>query len=93
MFSPGDQIIDHSMARALQMDASRGHPLLVWIVMWDDPLYPDCYIARLATAAPSPYVLIGRSLAEVQEQLPPGLRRRARQAVDPPQVVEVWFAA
>jgi hypothetical protein len=90
MFRLADQIIDSHMARALQMDASRGHPVLAWIVMWDDPIYPDRYIARLTTAAPLPYVLIGNSLAEVQEQLPPGLCWRARQRVDPPEVIEVW---
>ena len=57
--------------------------------MTHDPIYADRYIARLATTSPLPYVLIGHSLVEIQEQLPPGLRWRGRQAVDPPEVIEV----
>jgi hypothetical protein len=64
-----DQIIDALMARAIQADAVRAHPLVGWIVMRDQPDYPDEMIARLVTDAPTPYVLRGHTLAEVQAQL------------------------
>lgn len=86
-----DQIIDTVMARSLHADACRYHSLVGWIVAWDDPHYPDRFIARLVTDRPAPYVLIADRLAEIQEQLPPGLVRSERQPADPPEVVEVWF--
>jgi hypothetical protein len=52
---------------------------------------PDEMIARLVTDAPTPYVLRGHTLAEVQAPLPPGLDRTERQPSDPPEVVEIWF--
>jgi hypothetical protein len=55
------------------------------------PDYPDEMMARLATDAPTPYVLRGRTLAEVQAQLPPGLERTERQPSYPPEVMEIWF--
>jgi len=33
------------------------------------------------------------ALADVQEQLPPGLVRSERQPINPPEVVEMWFPA
>jgi hypothetical protein len=87
-----DQIVDAVMARALHADACRGHPLTGWVVMRDPPEYPDKFTARLVSGTASPYVLVAHALAEVQEQLPPGLVRSERQPVDPPEVVEVWFA-
>jgi len=41
---------------------------------------------------PSPYLLLADSLAGIQEQLPAGLTRSERMPVDPPEVVEIWFA-
>ena len=87
-----DQVIDATMARALHADACRDHALVAWVVMWDEPAYPDRFIARLVTQSPLPYLLTGDTLAAVQEQLPPGLVRIERQPVHPPEVVEVWFA-
>jgi hypothetical protein len=86
-----DQIIDAVMARAIHADAVRSHPLVGWIVMRDQPNYPDEMIARLVTDAPTPYILLGHTLAEVQVQLPPDLQRSERQPSDPPEVVEVWL--
>jgi hypothetical protein len=60
--------------------------------MQDAPEYPDKVIARLVTDRPSPYVLTGDSLAEVQAQLPPRLVWTERLPVDPPGVVEVWLS-
>jgi hypothetical protein len=85
------QIIDPMMARSLQDDAARTHPLFAWIVMQDLPEYPGALVARLVTDTPTPYVLIAQSLSEIQASLPPGLARSERQPVDPPEVVEVWF--
>ena len=89
-----DQIIDAAMARSLQADACRDHALVAWVVLWDLPAYPERYAARLATndPAPSPYLLLADTLAGVQVQLPPGLIWSERRPVDPPEVVEIWFA-
>jgi hypothetical protein len=35
----------------------------------------------------------GHTLAEIHAKLPLPLARKARQPVDPPEVVEIWFAA
>jgi hypothetical protein len=56
--------------------------------MQDAPEYPDKFIARLVTDAPSPYLLIADTLAEIHGQLPPHLVRKERQSVDPPEVME-----
>jgi hypothetical protein len=88
-----DQIIDAVMARSIQVDAAKAHALFAWIVQHDPPEYPDKYIARLATAHPTIYVLVADTLAELQAMLPPRLIRSERQRVDPPEVVEIWFSA
>jgi hypothetical protein len=86
-----DQIIDAVMAQGIQADAVRLHPLVGWVVMRDQPDYPDEMIARLVTDIPKPYILLGHTLAEIRAQLPPGgLQRSERQPSDPPGVVEVW---
>jgi hypothetical protein len=87
------QIIDAVMARAIQADAARAHPLFAWIVMRDLPEYPGALVARLVTDAPTVYILLGHTLAEIHAQLPPGLERSDRQPADPAEVVEVWFPA
>jgi hypothetical protein len=81
------QIIDVAMARSLQADAARDHPLFAWIIMQDLPEYPGAFLARLVTDAPTPYILLGHTLAEVQASLV----HSGRQPSDPPEVVEVWF--
>ena len=86
------QIIDAEMALALHRDARRDHALVGWVVWRDHPAHPGRFIAQLATGAPLPYVLVGDTLAEVQEQLPPGLTRYERAPADPPEVVELWVA-
>jgi hypothetical protein len=85
------QIIDRVMARAVQADIARRHPLFAWVIMHDLPDYPGAFLARLIADAPTAYVLIGHTLAEVQAQLPPGLERSERQPADPEVVLEVWF--
>jgi hypothetical protein len=87
------QIIDAVMARAIQADAARAHPLFAWIIMRDLPEYPAAFVARLVTNAPTPYILIGHTLAVIHAQLPHGLECSDRQPSDPPVVVEVWFPA
>ena len=86
-----DQIIDAMMARALQADAIRTHPLMAWIVMHDDTTSPAVFVARLVTDAATPYVLVADTLAGLHDQLPPGLTRTDRQPADSPAIVEVWF--
>jgi hypothetical protein len=49
-------------------------------------------ITRLVTDVPTPYILLGHTLAEIRAQLPPGgLQRSERQRSDPPGLVEVWL--
>jgi hypothetical protein len=88
-----DQVIDATMARALHTDACRDHAVVGWVVMRDPPEYPDKVTARLVTGTPTPYVLVADTLAEIHAQLPPRLARAGRQPADPPEVVEIWFAA
>ncbi len=66
--------------------------MMGWIVMRDQPDYPDEFVARLISGTPTPYVLLADSLDGLQAQLPVGLIRSERQPVDPPEVVEIWFA-
>jgi hypothetical protein len=87
------QIIDAVMARAIQADTARTHPLFAWIVMRDVPKYPGAFVARLVADVPTAYALPGHTLAELRAQLPPGLERVERQPADPSEVVEVWFPA
>lgn len=87
-----DQIIDATTARALQVDANRRYVQSAWIIHHDAPAHPGKYVARFATDHPTIYVVVADTLAEVQAALPSGLERSARQAADPPDVVEVWFS-
>jgi hypothetical protein len=84
------QIIDAVMARSLQEDVARSHPVFAWIIMQDLPEYPGALMARLVTDTPTPYILLGHTLAEIHASLPTGLVRSERQPSDPPEVVEVW---
>ena len=81
------------MARTIQTDAARMHPLFAWIVMRHLPEYPTAFVARLTTNAPRPYILVGNTLAEIHAQLPRGLERSDCQPSDPPVVMEAWFPA
>ena len=85
------QIIDTVMAHAIQAEVVRTHPLFAWIIMRDVPEYPGSLVARLVVDAPTPYILLGHTLAEVEAQLPPALERFERQPSDPPEVVEIWL--
>jgi hypothetical protein len=85
------QIIDGVMARAIQADAARLHPLFAWIIVRNPPGFPGALMARLVADAPTPYILLGHTLAEVQAQMPPGLTRTERQTSYPPEVVGIWF--
>jgi hypothetical protein len=79
------------MARAIQADTARVHPLFAWIIMRNPREFPGAFVARLVADAPTPYILLGHTLAEVQAQLPLGLTRTERQPSYPPEVVEIWF--
>jgi hypothetical protein len=85
-----DQIIDAVMARSIQTDAARTHPLLAWLIIRDEE-YPGQFAARLVTDAATPYILLAETLGELHARLPPGLERSDRQPADPPDVVEIWF--
>jgi hypothetical protein len=58
--SAQDQIIDAVMALALQADAIRTHPLMAWIVMHDEAIWPGAFVARLVTDAATPLRVAGR---------------------------------
>ena len=60
--------------------------------MRDQAGYPDEFVARLINDAPTAYVLVADSLPGLQAQLPTGLMQSDRQPMDPPEVVEMWFA-
>jgi hypothetical protein len=93
---PGHQLIDADWTHSLHAVACRNHAAVAWVVMWDLPAYPERYAARLATSgrvpSPSPYLLLADTLGGIREMLPPGLVRSERMPVDPPEVVEIWFA-
>jgi hypothetical protein len=89
---PGqDQIIGAVMARSIQADAARRHPLLAWVVTQDEGTYHGHFVGRLLTNAPTPYVLLADTLGELHAQLPSGVMWSDRQPADPPEVVEIWF--
>jgi hypothetical protein len=88
-----DQIIDAVMARGLHSDACRTHPLVGWLISRDPPEYPEKFVGRLVTGVPTTYVIVADVLADIHAALPPNLVRADRQPVDPPEVVEIWFAA
>ncbi len=87
-----NQVIDATTAQARHADACRDHPVVGWVVMRDQP-EPGRFIARLVTAVPTPYVLQADTLAGIHAQLPPSLVRSDRQPAEPPDLVEIWFAA
>jgi hypothetical protein len=86
-----DQIIDAEMARSIQTDVARAHPLLAWVVTRNEAAHPGQYVARLVTDAITPYVLLAHTLGELHAKLPPGLVRSDHLPSDPGIVVEVWF--
>jgi hypothetical protein len=52
-----DQIIDAVMARSIQADAVRTHPLAASVIVRDSVDYPGDLVARLVTDVLTPYVL------------------------------------
>ena len=88
-----DQIIDAVMARSIQADAVRTHPLAARVIVRDQIDCPGKLVARLVTDVLTPYVLPADTLAGLHAQLPPGLVRLERQPPDPPKIVETWVAA
>jgi hypothetical protein len=56
-----DQIIDAVMARSIQADLVRTHPLAVWVIARDKIDYP--LVARLVTRQADAYVLLAETLA------------------------------
>jgi hypothetical protein len=64
--------------------------LFARIIMHDLSEYPGALVARLVTDAPTAYIQLSHTLAELDAQLPAGLERASRQPGDPPEA-EVWF--
>jgi hypothetical protein len=88
-----DQIIDATMARSIQFDAARKHPLLAWVVTQDQNAYDGQFVARLATDAPTAYVLLAATLGDLHSKLPHGTQWSDRAPNAPSEVVEIWFLA
>jgi hypothetical protein len=61
MMASTDQVVDAVMARSIQEDAARTHPLLAWVVSQDKSHYPGKFVARLRTKTPTPYVLLANT--------------------------------
>ena len=88
-----DQIIDKDMARSLQDDTARAHGEVGWLISQDPPAHPGkALMTRLVSTMPTPYVLLADTLAELHAMLPADLEQFERQAIDPPDILEVWFA-
>ena len=49
-----DQIIDAVIARSIQTDAERTHPMLAWVIIRDEEFYPGQFMARLVTNTLTP---------------------------------------
>jgi hypothetical protein len=86
-----DQIIDTTMARSIQSDVARNHPLTAWVISQDQDAHGGQFVARLVAEEPTLYVMLADTLAELQARLPPALERVDRQSSYPPEVVEIWF--
>ena len=87
-----DQIIDAREARAIQAKAGNGLDLFGWTILKDQPDHPGKIVARLATSAPTIYVMLADTLDELHAALPTGLVRSPREPNDLPEVVEIWFS-
>jgi hypothetical protein len=74
-----DQIIDAVIARSIQTDAERTHPMLAWVIIRDEEFCPGQFMARLVTNTLTP---LADTLGELHAQLPPRLERSDRQPVD-----------
>lgn len=88
----GDRVIDAAAAQGLHAYACRAQMLVAWVVMKGQLDYPDEFVARLVTNAPTPYVLRADTLAGLQDQLPVDVKHANRRPADPLEVVEIWLA-
>jgi hypothetical protein len=79
------------MARSIQADMIRKHPLMAWVVTQDQDAHSGQFVARLVTNEPTVYVMLAGTLAELRDQLPPRLERTDRHSFHPREVVEIWF--
>lgn len=87
-----DQVVDADTARQLHAEAVSTRAMAAWIVMTGQIDYPGKLVARLATTAPTVYVLLADTLAGLRDALPRGLDYSERQPADPDGVLEVWFS-
>jgi hypothetical protein len=72
---PGQDQITTTMARSIQADAARQHPLLACVVTRDEGTYRGQFVARLLiNGGPTLYLLLAHTLRELHAQLPPGTR-------------------
>jgi hypothetical protein len=88
-----DRVIGATEARAIDVNLRHDNPLIGWVVSKEDHDHPGKMVARLVTGTSAPYTLVADTLAELRAQLPPDLEYSKSQPSDPPNVVEIWFAA
>ncbi len=88
-------VIEPQGADAAQIHYSHQNRLPMWTVYSKPTDHPKKVVARmfltLPATAPTNLALIGDSLSEVREALPPGLHRLERNPCDEPQIVETWL--
>lgn len=92
---PSDEI-DRAGAAQLQAASIKEGVLLLWCVTWGTEDYGEVFVARPQFPSATgvrvlPVHLVGKSLEDIREKLPPGLTCTRPQAGDDPVIVEVWL--
>jgi hypothetical protein len=82
-----DQIIDTSMARSIQSDVARNHPLTAWVISQDQDAHGGKFVARLVAEEPTLYVMLADTLAELQARLQRGSSHWMSVPFDGPKIV------
>jgi hypothetical protein len=70
--------------------------LVIWTVTSDPSDYPGEFVARAHVvgqggSGPTKYIVRGKTLKDIHDQLPPGLVRFPRDDSDDPKIVESWM--
>ena len=86
-----DRIIGAEDARIVDDIARQQNPLTGWVIRSDEADYPGKVVARLIDGSQPPNTLIGDTIDDVREQLPPNLECCELDHPMPSEVREVWF--
>lgn len=75
---------------------NRDDYLSMWVVYEEPTDRREKFVARLHMAwqgghGPTDCIVVGDTLDDVRDQLPPGMVNIGRQAADEPHIVEVWL--